>query len=238
MTIITPLMREEICDRFHIDPRFVGVWTSGVSQELFKPDRHILKGTELKRRIGLNGKFLIIYHGVFTSERGLGKLVDSIALLEDKYRTITLFLLGTGPALAELRKSIQEKGIHDRVVIHEPVDLAEVPKYIAMCDAGILTLPDLPIWRYQCPLKLLEYLAMEKVAIVTDLPASREIIGNSKCGIYASSAQPEDIAKAIMYAYDNKEKLGEWGAHGRKVIEERYTWTKVAEDLDRYLTDC
>jgi len=238
ITTITPLMKKEICDKFHIDPEFVGVWTSGVLTELFNPEKYALKGIELKRRMGLDDKFIIIYHGALTSKRGIIETIDSITLLRGKYRNVALFLLGSGPALPDLRRLIQEKGIQDRVFIHGPVDHGDVPEYIAMCDVGILALPDLPIWRHQCPLKLLEYLAMRKVAIVTDIPANRKVIGNSKCGIYASSAEPRDIAKAIMFAYDNAEKLKKWGSYGRKIVEEKYAWKKVAEDFESCLTNC
>ena len=106
-----------------------------------------------------------------------------------------------------------------------------------MCDVGIVPLPDLPDWRSQCPLNLLEYLAMGKVVIATDIPANRKVIGKSKCGIYVSSADPREIAKAIMYAYDNKDELKEWGSYGRAIINAKYSWKKVAEDFENYLLE-
>ena len=238
ITIITPLMKKEICDKFHIDPKLVGVWTSGVSTELFKPEKYIVRQIEFKRRIGLNDKFVIIYHGAFSFKRGIIETVDSIAFLGGEYRKVVLFLLGSGPALPNLKRLIQKKGIQDRVVIHRPVDYKDVPEYVAMCDVGIAPLPDIPDWRNQCPLNLLEYLAMRKVVIVTDIPANREIVGKSKCGIYVSSADPREIAKAIMYAYDNRKVLKEWGFCGRAIVEEKYDWKKVAKDFESYLINC
>jgi len=235
ITIITPLMKKEICDRFHIDPKFIGVWTSGVSTELFKPDKYLVRGTELKRRIGLNDKFVVIYHGAFTFKRGIIETVDSITLLGGKYRNVVLFLLGSGPALPHLRRLLREKGIQDRVVIRGPVDYEDVPEHIAMCDVGIVPLPDVPDWRNQCPLNLLEYLSMGKVVIVTDIPANRGIVGKSRCCIYVSSADPHQIAKAIMYAYDNRKVLKERGFCGRRIVEEEYDWNKVAEDFESHL---
>jgi len=85
------------------------------------------------------------------------------------------------------------------------------------------------------PLKLLEYLAMKKVVIVTDILAHRLVVGTEKCGIYVSSVKPTEIAKSIMYAYRNREKLEEWGAAGRTIIDEKYSWEKVAKDLESYL---
>jgi hypothetical protein len=62
MTIITPLMKKEVCCRFNIDPAKVGVWTSGVSVSLFNPQNLIPESAELKRKFGLTGKFVVFYH--------------------------------------------------------------------------------------------------------------------------------------------------------------------------------
>jgi glycosyltransferase involved in cell wall biosynthesis len=156
-------------------------------------------------------------------------------ILRSAYSDVVLFLLGTGPIVPMLKELIQKERLQDNVVIHNPVDYVEVPKYIGMSDVCIVPLPNHPYWRFQCPLKLLEYLAMEKVVIVTDIPAHRLIIGREKCGIYISSVKPIKIAKAIMYTYQIREKLEEWGATGRTIIDEKYCWEKVAKDLDNYL---
>lgn len=233
ITTITPLMRKEICDKFHISPKHVGVWTDGVSATLFKPESY--DGIEMRKRLGLNDKFVIFYHGTFGKKRGIIEIIQSIQILKSKYHDLVLFLLGNGWALPLMKNLIQKSGIQDRVIIHDTVSYVDVPKYIAICDLGIVALPDLPQWRRQCPLKLLEYLAMKKAVIATDIPANREVMGRSKCGIYTSSADPMEIAKAITYAYNNKEKLNKWGSYGRPIVEERYNWRKVAEDLENYL---
>jgi glycosyltransferase involved in cell wall biosynthesis len=237
ITIITPLMKEEICEKFHINSEFVGVWTSGVSTTLFKPEKYVQKGIELRKRIGLDGKFVIFYHGSLSFHRGLIESINSIELLKGKFQNVVLFLLGSGPALPSIKKLIQEKKLQDNVIIHAPVNHTNVPKYIALCDVGIVPLPDLPDWRHQCPLNLLEYLAMRKVVIATNIPANLEVIGKSRCGIYVSSADPVEIAKTIMYAHDNKDKLEEWGSYGRIIVKEKYSWKKVAKDFENYLLE-
>lgn len=229
ITTLTNLMKREICDEFQIDPEFVGVWTSGVSTTLFDPKKY--NGLEIRKRFGLADKFVVFCHGNFYYF--LSRVIESVEILKTKH-DLVLFLLGSGPALPIFKELIQQSGIEDKVVIHDVVDYKDVPKFIAMCDVGIVPLPDLPDWRHQCPLKLLEYLAMEKVVIVTDIPANWEVVGKSKCGIYIPSVDPIEISKAIIYAYNNRERLKEWGSFGRTIIEERYSWEQVAKDLDDY----
>ena len=235
ITIITPLMKREVCESFHINPNKLGVWTSGVSTALFNPRNYISESIELKRKLGLSGKFVVFYHGVFTASRGLTETIKAMKILRDASHHIVFFLLGTGPIVPMLEDLIHTEELQGKVVIHNPVNHREVPKFISMSDVCIVPLPDHPYWRFQCPLKLLEYLAMKKVVIVTDIPAHRSVIGNEKCGIYISSIKPAEIAESIIYAYQNREKLGDWGATGRIIVDEKYSWKRVAENLENYL---
>lgn len=233
ITIITPLMKKEICDSFNLNPDNVGVWTSGVSDELFNPST--LDRESLKRKFGLTDNFVVFYHGVFTATRGLTQTIEAVKILKRKYPKIIFLLLGTGPIVNMLRSLVKKEGLEQNIVINDPVDQVEVPNFIRMCDVGIVPLPDHPYWRSQSPLKLLEYLAMEKVVILTDIPAHRSVIGEAKCGIYISTIEPIEIAKAIEYAYLNKVSLHEWGRIGREIVKKKYTWEKVALDLQEYL---
>lgn len=235
ITIITPSMKKEVCNDFDLNPEKVGVWTSGVSDSLFNPENFISENTELKRKLGLTGKFVVFYHGVFTPTRGLAETIDALKILLPKYPNIVFFLLGTGPLASKLSALIQKEGLQENVIIGNPVDQVEVPKFISVCDIGIVPLPDNPYWRFQSPLKLLEYLAMEKVVILTDIPAHRAVIGEAKCGVYVSSVNPMEIAKAIEYVYLNKDTLKERGKIGREIVKREYTWEKVAGSLENYL---
>lgn len=233
MTILTKSMREQISSTYDLDPNFVGVWTSGTSTTLFDPEKY--RRTSLRDELGLSGDFVVFYHGALGPTRGLVETIKAIAILKDRYRNLKLFILGSGPAVQLLENVAREVHVEDRVKIHEKVDYQEVPKYVAICDVGIVPLSNSPEWRYQSPLKLLEYLSMEKTVIATDIPANRGIIGNNKCGIFISSIEPQEIARAISYAITNKASLVEWGTQGRSVVEENFSWEKVARDLDEYL---
>jgi glycosyltransferase involved in cell wall biosynthesis len=233
ITIITPLMKKEVCENYGVNSKFVGVWTSGVSTIAFNPEN--CSGTEMRKKFQLEGKFIILHHGVFGKERGIIETIKAFEILKNRYPDLVLFLLGRGDI--NLKDIIDELGLQNMVIVHDTVSYTEVRNYIAMCDVGIVPLPNLSDWRYQCPLNLLEYLAMKKAVIATDIPANREVLKESECGIYASSANPVAIANAIAYTYNKRSKLREWGTYGRALIEERYTWEKVAEDLESYLLE-
>jgi len=234
-TIITPQMRKRVSQDFKLNSIKMGIWTSGVSQVLFNPEKYFKDNLKLRKKLDLEERFVVFYHGIFTATRGLQETVKAMAIVKQKYPNIVLFLLGTGPILTELKTLVQKDGLQQNVIIASPVEQAEVPKFISMCDVTISPLPDNQYWRFQSPLKLLEYLAMEKVVILTDMPAHRAVVGDAKSGIYLSSIKPTEIAKAIEYAYLNKSNLEQWGKEGGKIVNREYTWEKVVVDLEEYL---
>jgi glycosyltransferase involved in cell wall biosynthesis len=236
LTTLTHLMKTEICQSFNIDPSIVGVWTSGVSDSLFSPENLSLEGSKLKSILGLSKKFIVFYHGIFTANRGLMETMESMKIILRKYPNIVLFLLGTGPLINTQKAFVQKENLQENVILHSPVSHEEVPKFIAMCDVGIIPLPNHPYWNSQNPIKLLEYLAMQKVVILTKIPAHQAVIGKAENALYISSTKPIEIADAIEYAYINRAKLESWGRIGREIIREKYTWQKVALDLENYLS--
>jgi glycosyltransferase involved in cell wall biosynthesis len=238
ITAITPLLKKDICSKYGFDSEFVGVWSSGVSTSVFNPDRY--DASRMRRKFGLESKFVVLYHGTLggpRTPRGIIETIKAMGELRSGYPQITLFLLGnsTFPP-GTIEHLIQKLNVQDTVIVHDSVGYEEVPKYIAMCDVGIVPLPNFSFWRHQCPLSLLEYLAMGKPVVVTDIPASRGILEDCDCGIYVPSTHPMKIAKGIAYAYDNKESLSRWGNKGRLIVKNRYEWDKVTGTLESFLS--
>jgi len=94
--------------------------------------------------------------------------------------------------------------------------------------------PDIEYWNNNNPIKLLEYLAMGKVVICTNMWTFRDVIDNKKCGYYIPDNQPKTIANAINACYENRKLLDEWGKEGIEIIKKRFTWNKQAERLYKF----
>ena len=181
---VTPMMKSEVCRKFNIDQQSVDVWTNGVPINLFNPQSSLIESTELRKELGLTDKFVVFYHGVLSASRGLTETAEAIQIVKQKYPEVTFFLLGAGPIISILESLINQKNLQNNVIIHNPVPYKEVPKFIGLSDVCIVPLPNVSYWRFQSPLKLLEYLAMEKVVLATDIPAHRTVAGDKKCCIY------------------------------------------------------
>lgn len=230
MAFVSDSMKEEVHSQFQLKHNYLTVWTNGVPPDIFDPKKIEKESKELKKKLRLDDKFVVIYHGAFTASRGLAETLDAIDIVHKKYPQIIFLFLGSGPNLKDL---INQKNLHAAVLLHDPVSYQSVPKFIGLSDVGIVPLPNTADWRFQNALNLLEYMAMEKVVLATDVSANRVVVHNDPCCIYIPEAKPEYIAKTIEFAYKNKEKLEEWGKSGRRIILNKYTWDKIAERIEK-----
>jgi len=236
ITTVSSLMRKDIAKSFQIDSHDIGVWPNGASINHFDPVKYAVARATLRREYGLTNAFVVLYHGAVTAHRGLVESALSLELLErGKYDDAVLFLLGSGPAMSTVRQLVEERGLHGRVIFHDAVHYNDVPQYVAMADVGLVPLPNRPDWIHQCPLNLLECLAMGKPVIVTDIPCNRWIVGQNKCGTYVKDANSKEFAKAISHLDDNRKMLKQWGAQGISIIEQRFSWSLSAKSLEDYL---
>jgi glycosyltransferase involved in cell wall biosynthesis len=240
MTIVTPMMKKEICSKFSIPLDWAGVLPNGISDDFLrsKRDGDQIQADAYKKELGLSDKFVIIYHGGLSRPNGgLLESIDALGLIKNDYPDVILFLLGssTPQFLTVLNRKIEVNGVQKNVIQHGGVDFHSVPKFISMSDVGLVPLPNIPVWRYQQPLKLLEYMAMGKTVIAIDSPAHRNAAGERGNIIYVPDANSKAFAAAMMYAYKNRDKLKEWGKVGEQIVEEKYVWKQVNEDLINYL---
>ena len=233
VTFLTRLMGQHELRRVRAR-RSYGVWESGVDCERFAPERWQSRGRELAEEQGLAGRFVVLYHGDVSPNRGLDLAVRAFAHLRDRglEPAPVLAVLGDGSAAGDLQQLAQD--LEAPVSFLGRVPYAQVPAYLAMSDVALMALPDHKDWRYQFPLKFAECMASGTPAIVSAIPAFTAIAGRSKAVIYVPEVTPEAIAESVACCVEHRACLGAWGAEGR-TLAERYSWQRVAARLVAYL---
>jgi glycosyltransferase involved in cell wall biosynthesis len=186
------------------------------------------------RPAGLAGKFVVMHHGTLGLDRGLPETVEAMRLLRPSYPDIVLYLLGDGSEEGRLRTLVRTHGL-DNVLFTPTVDHEQVPVHIQGCDVGILPLAPTPVMRSSSPLKLMEYLAMEKPVIVSRIEAFSDVLEGYPGAVFLDGVTPEAIARGIEAAYRQREVLARAAAAGRRIVKERFSWERQAEALWAFL---
>jgi glycosyltransferase involved in cell wall biosynthesis len=216
-----------------MDSDKVGVWTSGVSLELFDTSRFSDSSKQLRRELGLENKFIVMYHGSLREE--LIEAILAIERLVSAHADIVLFILGSGLFEQKLRFLVDQKKLESHVYFHDAVDHERVPAFVAMCDVGIIPLTS-NYW-HGSALKLFEYLAMEKAIIATDLPFHREVFSHGNCGILVPLNDSGLIGSAIEQLYNHKDSLESMGKNGRRIVQKYYSWNSLARNFEDFVRD-
>ena len=230
LTVITEEMKRFVENHFDSGEKAIGVWSTGVDVTLFNP----FSVADRRKQHDLEGKFVVMYHGIFSPNRGLQQAIMAMNIVKRKYPDVVLFLLGSGEATEELFAIMKSLDLQRNVVIHPAVSFERVPSFVQMADVGILPFPSCVEWNTSSPIKLAEYMAMGKPCLVTDIPAHRAVFGNDPFGWYIAECSPDFIARAIIDARVSKDKLGVIGVQARKFAVDKLSWEKQASVIKEY----
>lgn len=233
VTIITEKMKRDLQTQANNFSKELCVWATGVDPNLFDPHRI----GNFRTKLGLHGRFVCMYHGVLSPNRGLQQAVHAIDIVRKSHPEVMLFLLGKGPARSELELHVRNLHLQDHVVIHPPVPFQEVPAHINSAQVGILPFPDLDWWNTSSPIKLNEYLAMGKPVIVTDIAAHRAVLCNEKFAFYVTNDSPTSIARGMESAIAKAHDLPQIGKMARRMALKSLTWKVQARKIKAYLED-
>jgi glycosyltransferase involved in cell wall biosynthesis len=230
ITTITRELKRKMCAEYDIPSHKIGIWSSGVDLNLF----YARDGCRMRRKYGMNEKFVVFYHGSIGHRRGIVEVVEAFSRLKYNEDEIHLFIVGSGMELEKVRR-IKERKELDNVHIHAPVAYEEVPEYISMADVCIVPLEDRECWRVSSPLKVMEYLAMGKPIICTDIIAHREIIKNKNDAFFISDINPETLCSVIEKAYSMRSELDRMSKASLRNAQEDCSWDIQAERFIEYV---
>jgi len=168
----------------------------GEQFENFNPSENI---NELRLKLGLVtllGKKVLLYHGILDEQRGILQLLELFNKSFKGDGKVVLLLVGDGPAKESIKRFIQHNNSNN-IILLDPVPYSKIPELIAACDIGLVLLPNHPWWRYQCPTKLIEFLALGKPVIASDLPGIRWVAGNYPLIAYLKTWDNYEFGKNV-----------------------------------------
>ncbi len=231
---ITPALRDQVSRLGKIPQEKIAIWSSGVDPEIFSPT-----GRKLPDDWQLNGHFVVVYHGLLSADRALPEAIEAISLIHENAPELRLFLLGTGPDKERLQHKVDELGLAAKVIIHDMVSHTSVPDYINAANVGLVPAPDTPWYQVSSPLKLMEYLAMGKPVIVTDIVANRMVLKGRGDAVYVPcdhKTRPSSgaLAEAIQEACHRFAGISH-SEENRRIAVEEYSWMMLSKRVSNYL---
>ncbi|MBS3063556.1 MAG: glycosyltransferase family 4 protein, partial [Candidatus Diapherotrites archaeon] len=86
------------------------------------------------------------------------------------------------------------------------------------------------VYEFSTSISLLEYMAMGRACVVTDMGAVREVVGDAALVVEPENARA--LAEGINKLIEDKKRREELGRKARKRVEENYSIGKAVEKLE------
>ncbi|MFQ5884402.1 MAG: glycosyltransferase family 4 protein [Thermoplasmata archaeon] len=196
---------------------------NAVDANRFNPE---VDGSEIREKHGIGpNEHVILFVGRMVWHKGMEYLIEASKYLEN-----TKFLVvGSGENLESYKSMAMKSGVADRVLFTGRLSWSDLPKCYAASDVFVLP----SISRLEAfGITTLEAMATGKPVIVADIPGVREVIEDGREGLVFDVMDAEDLAKKASTLLGDSELRERMGKRGRKKVEERFTISIVADQVE------
>jgi glycosyltransferase involved in cell wall biosynthesis len=156
--------------------------------------------------------------------KGLEVLFEALRLLPD----VRLRVGGKGEDVDFYRRRAEELGVADRVEFLGFVE--DLNAFYGACH--VFALPSTDV-REGFGLVLLEAMACGRPVLATPLVGMAADLERMGAGVVVPPNDPAALAAALR----SLEGLPEMGRRARRLVEERYTWERAADDYERLFAE-
>lgn len=186
--------------------------------------RELAKPAELRRELGLDGKFVVLYIGAHGISQRLSTVIDAAGLLRDDPSVVFIFV-GEGAEKASLLERARTSN-SSNIRFFDSVSKARVRDYYAMADVCLVPLRDIPLFRTFIPSKMFEILSMGTPVLASVAGESADILRRSDG---AMVVPPEDSG-ALAYAIRElrSRDTNDMRRRGRSFVEASYSRRALA----------
>jgi len=175
-----------------------------------------------------DNRFIILYTGTVSPERGLKTAVEAVKYLKEKIPNVLLLIIGDGKSVPILTKIINEKNLQGNLKLLPWVGHENLSNYISLANICMIPQPNNDFINTTIPHKLFEYMSLSKVVLVSDAKPIKRIVEETKSGLVFQSNDSKDFASKVI---EISQSNIDYGENGKKAVDEKYNWQNDANRL-------
>jgi glycosyltransferase involved in cell wall biosynthesis len=203
---------------------------NGADVEFWQPGE---ASPELRRALGLDGAFVVLYLGAFGISQGLSRVLECARALRSDPR-IRFLLVGDG---AERERLVRQAAGLANVRLLEPVDKARARELYRLADVCLVPLRDVPLFETFVPSKLFEIMAMARPVVGSVRGEAAEILEESGAAVVVPPEDSAAMAGALRDLADRSEARRAMAERGREFVTKRFSREALARDYLDVLED-
>jgi glycosyltransferase involved in cell wall biosynthesis len=210
------------------DPEKVMVLPNGANPVLFQPQADVR--VTVRQELGWSDAVVVGWAGILREWHGVDLLLQAVARVPD----LKLLIVGDGPDRARLESVIRRLELDDRVRFTGRVSHDEVVRYIGAVDIAVSSADRTG---YASPMKLLEYMAMERPTVAPRSRNIEDLIDDGVDGILFEPDNEQALATAFRRLAADESLRLRLGCQARLKVTRFRNWKRNAEIVVRAVTN-
>lgn len=174
---------------------------------------------DLARKLGLAGRFNIVFAGTMGKAQALDAVLDAAGLLKDRYPVIQFVLVGGGVEVERLQQKAKKMQLANVLFLpRRPV--SEIGQILNLADVLLVHLKDDPLFKITIPSKMQAYMAAGRPILVGVRGDAADLVECAKAGISCAPENPISIAESVEQLFAMlRTQLEAMGNNGREYYE-------------------
>ncbi len=231
VVVVTDAMRQALVQR-GIAGEKVEVVKNGVDLSSF-PWR--VRGGGARRRLGLNGKFVVSYIGTHGMAHGLDSVLQCAAELQELPKVHFLFV-GEGAEKPGLLRLRDQMGLCNVTFLPQrPREM--VPDLLGASNLCLVPLRNTALFKTVIPSKIFEIMAASRPILLSVDGEARTIVEEAGAGVYVPPEDPEAMVTAIRELMSSPAQRNALGEAGRRYVEARMSRERFARLYETVLAE-
>jgi len=230
IVVVTEGIRQRLAARGYGDK--LALIPNGANTDLFHPDPD--GAAALRARLGLEGRFVVLYAGVHGLAQGLETVLEAAHWLQTVPQVHFLFV-GEGPCKADLRALKDRLGLTNVTLLPE-CPRSEMPAFFSAADVALVPLRRLELFQGAVPSKMFDAWACACPVLLSIGGEARAVLEQAGGGLFVEPEDPAALAAAINRLQAHPEPLRLWGQAGREFTVAHYSRQAQAARLEALLS--
>jgi glycosyltransferase involved in cell wall biosynthesis len=205
----------------------VMVLPNGANPDLFQPQPEVR--AQVREELGWSDSVVVGWSGILREWHGVDLLIQAVARVE----SLNLLIIGDGPDRARLESLIERLGLARRVKFTGRLSHADVVRYIGAVDIAASSADRTGV---ASPMKLLEYMAMERATVAPRSPNIEDLIDDEDDGLLFQPGSEEALAAALRRLVSDEALRLKLGRQARLKVVRFRNWRRNAEIVIRAVT--
>jgi glycosyltransferase involved in cell wall biosynthesis len=225
VVVVTPAFKQELVAKWRLRDDKISLVENGVETDLFTPD---VPGDEVKRELGLEGKFVVSYIGTLGLAHGLQAVMKAATELQRTFPDIQFLFVGEGADKDRLTSLVSELNLTNvRFLLQQPRQ--KIPSIIRASDLCLVLLRKANVFKTVIPTKMLEFMACGRPVILGVDGQARQVIETAQAGVFIEPEDATALTLAVRQLYDDSELRQALGRNGRRHIVDHFSRREMAQ---------